>query len=382
LETSKKPVEEPPARKEEHPPPAVKSPYRGLLTDLLAGLGESWVDRGTLYLPVPAGGEVVLNLEDFPVARFSSGRQVLIDSRGSLPQNIRNLITETWKNYRVVSLEGTTDAAEIIRRLLQESGYHSVKDGLARPLVIGEGISVTLPARWVILRTPDSLLSGEVILLKEVPEKPSEELAAVLRYADRVGIRVLPFSADPSSLEGFLVGIDDPAGEGEPSRLAVPPGGLAALDFALEYLGIPKKEGERLKIGGQSQAFQLTVQPDRTFDTGGKRYVADTGRMAPALRTLVRDSGYVVFPVQRDEPGKSVFQRVLKEAGVPTETRRDFLVSGGDGKGYAIRIGGAFVSSREWVERRKMRDVVFFGGRVHAATRALLRDHGVEIVEW
>jgi hypothetical protein len=382
MQTSKEPPRPEPAKKEEPAPPASKPPYRGLLTDLLAGLGEKWADRGTLYLPVPSGGEVVLNLEDFPVARFSNGTQVLIDFRGALPGNIGALVTETWKNYRVVSMEGTRDAGEIIRRLLQASGYHSVKDGLSRPLVIGEGVSVTLPARWVVLRNPGSLLSGELILLKEVPDKPSEDLAAVLRYADRVGIRVLPFAVDPNALEGFLVGIDEPGGAGEPPRSAVPQEGLAALDFALDYLGIPKKKGERLKIGGKAAAFQLFVQPERTFETGGRRYVVDTGKMAPALRTLVRDSGYAIFPVQEDEPGKGIFQRVLKEAGISVETRRDFLLSGGEKEGFSVRATGAFVTSKEWLEGRKSRGEVFFGGRVHSATRALLRDLGVEIVEW
>jgi len=380
--TSAEPPKPEPAKKEEPAPPAPRPPYRGLLTDLLAGLGEKWADRGTLYLPVPSGGEVVLNLEDFPVARFSNGTHALIDFRGSLPQNIRALITETWKNYRVVSLEGAPDAGEVLRRLLQSSGYHSVKDGLSRPLVIGEGVSITLPARWVVLRTPKSLLSGEVILIKEVPEKPSGDLAAVLRFADRVGIRVLPFAVDPSALEGFLVGIDDPAGTGEPPRQAVPPGGLAALDFALDYLGIPKKEGERLKIGGKTEAFQLIVQPERTFEIGGRRYVADTGKMAPALRTLVRDSGYTVFPVPKEEPGKEIFRRMLKEAGISSETRRDFLLSGGEKEGYSVRATGEFVTSGEWLEGRRARGVVLFGGRVHSATRALMRDLGVEIIEW
>jgi LysM repeat protein len=382
IETSKEHAKTEPAKKEETTPPVLRPPYRGLLTDILAGLGEKLADRGTLYLPVPSGGEVVLNLEDFPVARFSNGAHALIDFRGSLPQNIRSLITETWKNYRVVSLEGTRDAGEIIHRLLQASGYHSVKEGISRPLVIGEGVSVTLPAGWLVLRTPRSLLSGEVILIKEVPEKPSGDLAAVLLYADRVGIRVLPFAADPSALEGFLVGIDDTTGADEPERMAVPPGGLAALDFALDYMGIPKKEGERLKIGGKADAFQLIVQPERTFETGGRRYVADTGKMAPALRTLVKDSGYTVFPVPKDEPGRGIFQRVLKEAGVSTEMRRDFLLSGGEKDGYAVKATGAFVTSREWLEARKVREVVFFGGRVHSATRALMRDIGVEIIEW
>jgi hypothetical protein len=244
------------------------------------------------------------------------------------------------------------------------------------------GVSVTLPADWVVLRTPGSLLSGEVILIKEVPEKPSGDLAAVLLYADRVGIRVLPFSADPSALEGFLVGIDDTTGADKPQRMAVPPGGLAALDFALDYMGIPKKGGERLKIGGKADAFQLIVQPERTFETGGRRYVADIGKMAPALRTLVEDSGFTVFPVPKDEPGRGIFRRMLKEAGISSEPRRDFLISGGEKEGYSVRVTGEFVTSKEWLENRKVREVVFFGGRVHSATRALMRALGVEIIEW
>ncbi|NJD62354.1 MAG: LysM peptidoglycan-binding domain-containing protein [Deltaproteobacteria bacterium] len=382
VEIPKEPRGEETVKKEEPAPPPAKPPYRGLLKDLLAGLGEKWADRGTLYLPVPSGGEVVINLEDYPVARFSNGTQVLIDSRGTLPRNVRALILETWKNYRVVSLDGSRDAGEIIQRLLQSSGYYSVKEGLSRPLVIGEGISVTLPARWVVLRTPESLLSGEVILIKEVPERPSGNLAAVLRYAGRVGIRVLPYATDPSALEGFLAGIDDPAEAADPPREAVPPGGLSALDFALEYLGIPKKEGDRLKIRGKGDAFQLVVQPERTFEAGGKKYVADSGRMAPALRTILKESGFTVFTVMKDEPGRGIFQRILKEAGLPSEARREFLVSGGDKEGYSVRVTGTFVTSKEWLESRKVRDVAFYGGKLHPATRTLMRDLGVEIVEW
>ncbi len=372
-----------PAKKEEAPallPP--KPPYRGLLTDLLTGLGEKWVDHGTLYLPVPSGGEVVLNLEDFPIARFSNGTQALIDFRGALPDKIRALILETWKNYRVVSLEGAGNAGEMVHRLLQGAGYHSVKEGISHPLVIGEGVSVTLPARWVVLRTPDSLLKGEVILVKEVPEKPPGDLVAVLRYADRVGIRVLPYATDPSALEGFLVGIGEAREEVEPPRIAVPSAGLPALDFALDYLGIPKKEGERMTIGGKGDAFRLVLQPVRLFETGGRRYVVDTGKMAPALRTIVRDSGFSVFPIGKDDTGKGIFQRLLKEAGISSEARKGFLMSGNDKGGYSVRVTGTFLTSAEWLEAKKLQGAVLIAGRTHTATRTLLRDLGVEIVEW
>jgi hypothetical protein len=371
---------EPPG-KEEPPAAMPKPPYRGLLADLLAGLGEKWVDRGTLYLPVPPVGEVVLNLEEFPVARFSNGVQALVDFRGGLPAKIRDVIEETWKGYRVVSMEGEQEAGEMIRRLLRASGYHSVKEGFTRPLVIGEGVSITLPARWVVLRTSQSLLAGEVILVKEVPEKPGEELSAVIRYADRIGIRVLPYATDPVNREGFLVGIESEEDD-DPPPLAVPLTGVAALDFAFDFLGIQGKKGERLTISGKGGAFQLVVQPERVFEIRGKRFVADAGRMTPAVRSLVKDAGYAVFQVGADEPGRTVFRRILDEAGIPAEDRRDQLLSGGKEDGYEIRVTGTFLSSRELLERRSAKTSVLVRAKIHSATRALLREIGVETVEW
>ena len=73
-----------------------------------------------------------------------------------------------------------------------------------------------------------SLLRGEVFLIKEVPESPGEELSAVLRYADRVGIRVLPFSADRAAGEGFLVGLRDAEENPGTPEESVPNGGLDA----------------------------------------------------------------------------------------------------------------------------------------------------------
>ena len=361
--------------------PQPKPPYRGLLSDLLRGIGEKWLDRGMLYLPVPAGGEVVLPLEEYPVARFSTGVQELIDFRASLPPDVRTLVEQTWSSYRVVAMGDAETSQEMIDRLLRSSGYHSVTEGLARPLVIGEDVSVVIPARWVVLRTENSLLAGEVILIKEVPEKPGYSLSAALRYADRVGIRVLPYAVDPSAREGFLVGVEEGGGDEETTpRPALPRGGLAAVDFSLAFLGIPPIEGDRLTIGGRGGGFRLTIEPERMFAAGGKRYIVDTGKMSHALRAIVRDSGYTVFPVGKDESGTSVFRRVLGAAGLSSEERRDFLLAGGETEGFEVRATGLFVTSTEWLGARNLRAAVLVRGKVHPATRALMRDFGVEIV--
>ncbi len=363
--------------------PPARSPYRGLLSDLFLAIGEKWVDRGTMYLPLPSGGDAVLQLSDFPVVRFSGGREAVVDFRGGIPPRVAEAISAQWKSTRVVSLSDAGGAGDRIDRILRVSGYHSVKEGISRPVVMGETASVTLPSRWIIQRNEDSLLSGDLILVKEVPEKPGQDLLAVLRYARRVGLRVLPYADDPGAAEGFLVGIPEEASAGEiPVALAVPKGGgIPAVDFGLSLLGIEGKADERLRVGGEGDAFRLVVSPERTFETGGKKYVVDTGKISPAIRAILKGSGYVVFHAGKEVSGREIFRGLMKAAGIVPEDRKEYLLSGGAKEGYEVRVTGAFLSlpgSRGGAGRR----LVLVGRKIHSATRALLGDMGMEIVEW
>jgi len=368
---------------EETVTPPTRSPYRGLLSDLFLAIGEKWIDRGTMYLPLPSGGDAVLQLSDFPVVRFSGGAEALIDFRGGIPPRVADAISNQWKSLRIVSLADAGGAGDRIDRILRVSGYHSVKEGISRPVEMGETVSVALPARWIIQRTEDSLRSGDLILLKEVPEKPDPEFLAVLRYARRIGLRVLPYADDPNAMEGFLVGIQEEASAGEiPVALAVPKtGGLPAVDFGLSFLGIAARTGERLRVAGGGDAFRLVVSPERLFEVGGKKYVVDTGKMSPPIRAILQESGYAVFPAGKDVSGREIFQRLMKAAGVVSEERKEYLVAGGAKSGYEIRVTGVFLSL-SGPSGGPGRRIVLVGRKIHSATRSLLGDMGVEIVEW
>ena len=92
--------------------PPARSPYRGLLSDLFLAIGEKWVDRGTMYLPLPSGGDVVLQLSDFPVVRFSGGAEALIDFRGGIPPRVADAIPRNG-NRSASSLSPTRAARGI-----------------------------------------------------------------------------------------------------------------------------------------------------------------------------------------------------------------------------------------------------------------------------
>lgn len=363
--------------------PPSRTPYRGLLSDLFLALGEKWVDRGTLYLPLPSGSDVVVQLKDFPIVRFSTGVEALIDFRGGIPPRFRDGIASAWKSIRVVSFADAAGAAGMIDRVLGVSGYHSVKEGISRPVVMGETVSVALPARWIIQRTEDSLLSGDIVLVKEVPEKPGPDLMAVLRYARRLGLRVLPYADDPAAMEGFLVGLgDEPAPGGIPVALTVPAaGGLPAVDFGLDLLGIRGTTGERIRVGGKGDGFQLVIEPERLFDAGGKKYLVDTGKISPGVRSILRQSGYGIFPAGKDDSGREIFRRLMKAAGTRLEERKEYLLAGGEKSGYEVRVTGSFLTLAGGPGGAG-RTVVLVRRKVHSSTRILLRDLGVEIVDW
>jgi hypothetical protein len=384
------PAAEPPrssvtASPEKSPPGQVepeRPPYRGLLADVVAALGEKWIDRGTLYLPTASGGEVVIDLSDFPVVRFGTGSHALIDFRGTLPPEARALVSETWKDYRIVPMDGAPGPGERIDRLLAASGYASVKEGMSRPLVIGESVAVTLPSRWQLFRTRQALEAGDVTLLKVVPERLSPELDSVLTYASRVGIRVLPVAWDLSAREGFLAGLAERKRLEAPEPRRLPAGGLPAFDSAAALLGIAPESDPMLKVAGKDDAFRLTIRPERTFEFSGVRYVVDTGRMSPAIRSLVKGAGYRLFELGKGESGKVVFLRLLKLAGHPYEERRRYRVAGGPEAGFELTVTGTFVTSKAMLESRAARAIVVVKGRQHAATRAMLREMGIEVIEW
>ena len=158
-------------------------------------------------------------------------------------------------------------------------------------------------------------------------------------------------------------------------------GGLPAVDFGLSFLGISSRAGERLHVGGEGGPFRLVVSPERLFEAGGKKYVVDTGRMSPAIRAILRESGYAVFMAGKDVTGREIFQRLMKAAGIVPEERKEYLLTGGAEAGYEIRVTGAFFSL-PGPSSGAARRIVLVHRKIHSATRALLGDMGVEIVEW
>ena len=70
-------------------------------------------------------------------------------------------------------------------------------------------------------------------------------------------------------------------------------------------------------------------------------------------------------------PGREIFERLMKAAGVGSEERKEYLLAGGATSGYEVRVSGAFLTL-SGPPGGAGRRIVLVRRKIHSATRALL----------
>jgi len=270
----------------------------------------------------------------------------------------------------------------MIDRILQASGYHSFK-GRDFPCRSSSGrrSSVSIPARLDRpAHRPEPALrrsrAGQGRFRRGRVRNCSQYCGTPVGRDPRVAVCV-----DPNTMEGFLVGLEE-EGSGRNAGGPCGPCGWRAScgGFRLSFLGSRSGRGSGCASAGKGR-----VSSSWSSRSGSSRREAGIrgrhGKDGAGHPCHPGESGYTVFPAGRDEPGRAVFQRLLRAAGFCRRGAERVSPRGGRECGIRHpRNRRAPVPSRR--RRRKARTAVLVRGKVHTATRALLRDLGVEIVEW
>ncbi|MCL2102889.1 MAG: hypothetical protein FWH25_02505, partial [Syntrophorhabdaceae bacterium] len=123
------------------------------------------------------------------------------------------------------------------------------------------------------------------------------------------------------------------------------------------------------------------LHAERVFEINGKTYIVTTGRMSEAVRSVLGDSGYTTFSVMQNESGRSIFERLVRIAGGIIEPQKANVIAGGTEEGYEVLINGSRVLLPQGTPKSD-RKIFLVKEKAHSATRTLLEDLGVEIVEW
>ncbi|NIO16870.1 MAG: LysM peptidoglycan-binding domain-containing protein [Deltaproteobacteria bacterium] len=354
---------------------------RGLFSDLLSALGEKLILSGEMYVPLDGGGELVLNMEKYPIARFSNGRNVILDLWGSIPREVERVLRDKWMGYAVLRHDSEKGIDAFLENLLKAGGYYSVKDGRTTQLVIGDKVSVSINADLIALRENDSLLKGEVNAIKRLHLPSLSPIqSSIYAYCLKTGVLVIPYYVDRSIGEGYVVSYYAEATEDNYDREKVPEMLPDGAKYILDAAGVRSSRSHKISIKGKEGAFTLTIKPDLVFWAKKQPYILDPERFAEPITDLLVKEGYRIIHVEANSSYATIIPRLLKLAGVEYSLYENEIISGGKDKGYTLRASG-FALKKESTGGE--RDILFVDGEVDLGLRGLLyRDFGMRVITY
>lgn len=355
--------------------------FRGLLSDMLSALGEKLISSGEMYVPLDGGGELVLNMEKYPIARFSKGKNIILDPWNSLPIEVERVIRDKWRGYSILRRDGEKDIDDFLEAILRNGGYHSVKDGESTHLVIGEKVSLTINSDLIVLKEKDSLLRGEVNAIKRLRSPSLSSMQSnIYAYCLKAGVVMIPYYVDRTIRDGYVVSYYSESQEDNYSREKVPEKLPDGAKFILDAAGVRSTRSHKISIRGQGGAFTLTIKPDLVFWVGKQPYILDPERFAEPIIDLLKKEGYRIVRVKGNSSFSSLIPRLLKLAGKEYSLYENEVIGGGKNRGYTLRASG-FVLGKESTGGE--RDILFVGGEVDLGLRELLsRDIGIRVVTY
>mgnify|MGYP003334610207 CR=1 FL=1 len=88
--------------------------------------------------------------------------------------------------------------------------------------------------------------------------------------------------------------------------------------------------------------------------------------------SIVKNSGYDIFSLGKNETGGSILRKVLAVSGIPYEERREYLLAGGPQEGFEVRAGEADDAATLRFSRFRRIDVAELDKRLASDTPPLV----------
>ncbi len=282
-----------------------------LIRQILAKIDAAVVSKGKYYLPLSGMGQLTIDCHKIPLVEFSDQGLVFLDFRRQLPENVVQLVRQSWKNVAVLRIDPRLTAPEILVQIVGASGTHTMSRPAA-PLAIGEQPRLQIPCTWIIVRK--GVVSGprkNLALWMRTEEMPS--LPAPLRSLGAAGgWEIIEIAGDKI--------LAPPPDENMPPRPVTRLASSSLLETAADLfprLEFPVTRNTSLKIfDSRRDGFDLIVKADLLVTSGDKKLVIMNRRLPNQFVGILKNSATeAVFPTP-GETNSLFLERACRALGI------------------------------------------------------------------
>ncbi len=318
------------------PPPAIPDAAsmgtRTALGLIFTRMGEQFLAKGQLFLPLREGGQITLDTHSFPVIEMSSGHRIVLDLDRRLPDGMVELIRGNWSQYSVYRPRRGERLPETLQNLIELGGYYRVQHQGA-PWVFSKDVRVQFNADWIIWPTEVDYRVGRPTIINLASGTQPGLSAELTSYLEEQGIKIIHFQAN-----GNLIGPGPRRAATAKTKVNITnlrPGNnrqfmLSVLDMVGQKyetdLSVPLVTGSRPGDG-----FNVTIEAPIYFSRGGKNHIVTFDPLSTEMVELLKRNNFNVILCMEGEGAQGLAQKLLSAMGMKTESGLT-LASSGDGK--------------------------------------------------
>ncbi|NQU02895.1 MAG: LysM peptidoglycan-binding domain-containing protein [Syntrophaceae bacterium] len=299
----------------------------------------SVITEGTFYIPLPPAGQMSINCAMVPIVEFDEGMTLLLDFSNRVPENLKNIIESTWKNYFLVRGEKSGEAPSMLEGVIDASRSYSLK----RPgnyKTIGNTPKVNVYCDWIVTKMAAADESPYSFAINLIQDQASLLHANVKNYTSRNGLEIIEI------LRGTGIVTTGKASQTKKSIALNYETKLELAESLLSTLGYTSVRDSDIQVFDiEKDGFNLSIKTDLSLKIDGKQIVILSKKIPEQFSDTLEEKGTAAIILSDGVKKGEIIEKISHALNIPSLTD-DFRFSFSGGKGE-ILLPAIRVKSRE-----------------------------------
>ncbi|MDD2898893.1 MAG: LysM domain-containing protein [Desulfuromonadaceae bacterium] len=271
---------------------------------------------------------LTLDPERFPTLARIGGGRIILDQNASIPPLLKSLIEDKDPSIRIVT-EAPAGTKRFMSSVLAAAGFYSVEENFS--MEFGVDPKLTVQADFKVEKTAESLIKQDIVLVNS----GSTSLPSALgEFLGKEGFSLYEPFASPRPLgQHGARSIDYVSVKKQPEM----------IDSILSSLSVTPERNHSLDVfAADNNGISLSVNAERYFERGGKRYVVTGFDGDPITYTLFRileARGYAVVILDAQDDFRKISEKIISRMKLKGVYGQHTLLQP-DQAGFSLQMSG------------------------------------------
>jgi len=266
---------------------------------------------GSYFIPLQGASKISIDCSLIPAAELDDGTTVFLDYENRLPDDVRQLIRQYWRNYSFLTNLEMLSAIGTLQGIIGHA-HHYTMSRVEKPFILTAKPEIAVRPDWIIAGTKPAqgFAYRQGIFLLAPEERPLPE-AAIL-FLEQNGLAVTQIAHEktlPDNPTDHLRIVRE-----DLSGLQ----GMALAERLLAALGEKPLRKAEIAIFNQAEnGFNLSITADILLRKGEQKLILHSKKLPDQFVKILNHSGFEFLTVEDNDKGRPLIEAILRGTGRP-----------------------------------------------------------------